>query len=560
MTAKRINIISNNRGQTGLTHDTSLFRGIWSLVDEDVEFRRIHHSHPQCPEADINVFFEVLNPSLFVYAGVNIWIPNPEWTYTTWIPYLSQLDFIWCKTHHAVDIFRPHNQNTIYIGWSSIGKAEAPIKYYNKAIVLCGKNVFRHPQILVDAYRITEDITKLPELHIVCDSSRMNVRVYPEVESKIKMYTEELPAEQYDELLSTCGLAICISSAEGFGHAVNEAASSGCNLILSDILPFREFGYDATWVPTHNPIVSDRVDTLYNYKISDVFVALDTYLGSTDRERIAASNKNADAYREKHSRWIETMKQVITTLRDTPSYSLEDTSIPEDQLPGVTIVTPTKDRLKFMEICAGCVDTQCYPRDKLEWLVIDDGKDTCEDIIKHIPFAKHILCMSGHTIAAKRNIGAQMAKYPVIVHFDDDDIYPPNSILFRVSMLMRGGSKGAVFCTTIPCYDLQNYISFVNVPPMHLTMSERVSEATLAYTKQFWEEKGFHEDTRIAEGDTFLRGREDKCREISPQEVIVSLVHSKTTSSRKAPAGMEPNGCHYGFTDELFTMISKIIV
>jgi len=192
--------------------------------------------------------------------------------------------------------------------------------------------------------------------------------------------------------------------------------------------------------------------------------------------------------------------------------------------------------------------------------VIDDGKDTCEDLIKHIPFAKHILCMSGHTIAAKRNIGAQMAKYPVIVHFDDDDIYPPNSILFRVSMLMRGGSKGAVFCTTIPCYDLQNYISFVNVPPMHLTMSERVSEATLAYTKQFWEEKRFHEDTRIAEGDTFLRGREDKCREISPQEVIVSLVHSKTTSSRKAPAGMEPNGCHYGFTDELFTMISKIIV
>jgi len=48
------------------------------------------------------------------------------------------------------------------------------------------------------------------------------------------------------------------------------------------------------------------------------------------------------------------------------------------------------------------------------------------------------------------------------------------------------------------------------------------------------------------------------CRELSPQDVIVSLIHKQNTSSRKAPPMAEPNGCHYGFSDELFTLVSEI--
>jgi len=55
-----------------------------------------------------------------------------------------------------------------------------------------------------------------------------------------------------------------------------------------------------------------------------------------------------------------------------------------------------------------------------------------------------------------------------------------------------------------------------------------------------------------------VKGREGQCRELSPQDVIVSLIHKKNTSSRKSPAMAEPNGSHYGFSDELFTLISEI--
>jgi hypothetical protein len=97
----------------------------------------------------------------------------------------------------------------------------------------------------------------------------------------------------------------------------------------------------------------------------------------------------------------------------------------------------------------------------------------------------------------------------------------------------------------------------MNVPPRQLPMSQRVSEATLVFTRAFWEERGF-EDVQIGEGDAFVRGREHMCREISPQDVIVSLIHPKNTSSRRAPEFKEPNGCHFGFNEKLFAMVSQI--
>jgi len=89
-------------------------------------------------------------------------------------------------------------------------------------------------------------------------------------------------------------------------------------------------------------------------------------------------------------------------------------------------------------------------------------------------------------------------------------------------------------------------------------MSERVSEASMIFTKKFWEERHFDDSVHIAEGNAFIRGREQMCRELSPQEVIVSLVHPKNTSSRKLPDIKEPNGCHWGFNEKLFDVVTQI--
>lgn len=555
----RINIVSTHRNQTGLSQDADLLQGIWFSADDTVKFRRILNAQPECPEAEMNVFLEVLNPSLFTYAARNVLIPNPEWTYKTWIPYLASLDEIWCKTQEAVEIFKDLHPNVKYIGWTSIAKGIPEKKNFHKALVLTGKNIYRHPQLIVDAYAlaVAKD-TKLPELHIVYDGTRLRVDVPESLTSKIVLYSSTLKQGEYDLLVQECGLAICCSGAEGFGHAVNEAASTGSVLLLNDILPFKEFGYETIWVNTEQTVPHPECLGVICKTTPDAVVdALEQYAAMSFKERKQRGNTNADKYLARQTEWTKRMQEFLKLYATTDEFSVDKTAIPEDELPGVTIVTPTRDRMKFMEICAGAVDSQCYPKDKLEWIVIDDGKDTCEEFIKHIPYARYILEMAGKTIAWKRNLGARLAKFPVIIHMDDDDIYPPNSILFRVSMMLRA-KKECAFCTVLPSYDIANYISFVNIPPIRLPQSMRVSEATMCYTKKFWEEKGFPEDIKIAEGDLFIKGRETQCIELSPQEIIVSLVHPRTTSSRRVPPGTEPNGCHYGFTEDLFTMLSTL--
>lgn len=173
---------------------------------------------------------------------------------------------------------------------------------------------------------------------------------------------------------------------------------------------------------------------------------------------------------------------------------------------------------------------------------------------------KYVLCdekEGGWTIGAKRNLGVEKASHDVLIMMDDDDVYPNESIASRVAMMLAGPKPHeCVFSTTIPCFDIHDNKSFMNVPPMTLPMCDRVSEATLGFTRDFWKFKPFPE-IQIAEAGAFIRDREHMCRELSPQNVIVSLCHKKTTSSRKAPAG-EPNGCHYGFSEELYTLVSEI--
>lgn len=552
----RVNLISTHRNQTGLAHDVDILQGIWSTINKDIKFRRVLNAQPECPEAEINVFFEVLNPSLFTYARKNIYIPNPEWTYQTWKSYLSSIDEIWVKTYEAQQIFNKLHSNVRYIGWTSIAKGVSSKKNFHKAVYLAGKNIYRHPQIIVDAYKTHPRLIDLPELHLMYDGTRIKVEIPEELRNKIKEYPSTLKEAQYNEIIHDCGLAICISGAEGFGHAVNEAASTGAILLLNEIEPFCEFDYEMINCKNSQKVNHPEcLGVIWKTEVPDLQDALSTYLNISYTERKKLSEANVKSYIVNHTGWMERMK-FLSDYNDDIEYKVADSLPKEEDLPGVTIITPTKDRLKFMEICAGCVESQCYPHDKLEWIVIDDGKDTCEDLIKHIPFARHVLEMSGKSIAWKRNRGCELAKHDIIVHMDDDDIYPPNSILFRVSMLLRS-KKEVAFCTTLPSYDISNYISFINVPPMKLPQHMRISEATLCHTKRFWNDGKFA-DVKIAEGSSFLQNREQLGIELSPQEIIVSLVHPRTTSSRRAPKGMESNGCHFGFTDELFKMLTNI--
>jgi hypothetical protein len=571
----RINIISNFGKNTGLNQDTFILRGILTgIFDKDVSIACVPHVYPHCEEADANIFIETINPSLFAYARKNIWIPNIEWTRRTWEPYMGMVDEIWVKTREAEDVFTQLTKTTIRnIGWTSIDKGwdTTMKKNYHKAFVPVGKNLYRYPRPILQAYmRIKENnptlYDKLPTLHVVYSPEHMQVTVPESIQDKVIIKAEVMKDTEYDELLKECGVCICTSLAEGFGHAVNEAMSVGCNLILSPIRPFVDdlVGEVQTGVEYCEKLNSqeqtDCIGTLVDVSIQSICDALERFVNTSFKEKRSSSEVIRQVYETRHKTWVTNMKELLPTVFDTslPEYRLKDVFPKEDELPDVSIVTLTKDRRNFMPLAKYCYLLQTYPEDKMEWVIVDDGEDSIEDTLIGVPNVTYVRCEPGMTIGQKRNLGVSKALYDTIVICDDDDVYPENTVLHRVAMTMKEPVKECGFCTTIPCYDITKYSSFMNVPPMTLPMSQRVSEATLIFTRKFWEDRKFEDTTNIAEGDAFIRGREQMCRELSPQEVIVSLTHPKNLSSRKIPDFKEPNGCHYGFNEKLFALVSEI--
>jgi len=563
----RVNIIGTHKKDTGVSQDVHILHGmIVHALGEDTQIRHVPHYYPQCPQAEVNFFIDVINPALFIFAKKNIWIPNPEWTYKTWEPYTRMVDEIWVKTHEAEKLFSEWTPNVRYVGWTSIDKVVPEKKNYWKAIVPVGKNVWRNPRPIIQTYMWIHknDIglyRGLPELHIVHSPEHVPLPALPtEVADKIILHSEVMQEKEYDALLQECGLCICMSAAEGFGHGINEAMSAGCVMMLSPLDAFTELmkNKNVLWVSElkrtpHPQCMGD----LYDVDQRSIYEALITYSTSQFLWKRGYSIASRDMYEKNHKAFLERITQTIkSTFEGMEEYTLETQFPKEESMPKVSMITVTRDRRAFIPLAKYCFLAQSYPEDKLEWVIVDDGNDQIKDLVSDLPNVKYVLSDEKMTIGAKRNLAIENASHDVLVMLDDDDVYPNNSVLTRVAYLMAEPKKQAIFCTTIPCFDIHEKKSFMNMPPNILRMSERVSEATLCFTREFWLARKFS-DEQIAEGNAFIRGREEMCRDVSPQDVIVSLLHKKNTSSRKSPPG-ESNGCHYGFSDDLYTLVSEI--
>lgn len=254
--------------------------------------------------------------------------------------------------------------------------------------------------------------------------------------------------------------------------------------------------------------------------------------------------------------------------------------------PKVGIITVTRNRKQWWANMLQNVVKQSWPVSRLEWILVDDGDEgerlgpEVDAFMEKTPgiMIRYVEMLTSKSIGAKRNaaVAAASGDVDVFVCMDDDDHYPKDSVGRRVSWLHRNissssgsssGSKKAEkaekvqsqigYCSVLPMYDLTRYISAINVPELEIGPAERVSEATLVFTREAWLSKPFPE-VSMAEGLGFIEGREELTVEIPPKDVIVSFIHKGNTSSRRVPKEQEPNGCHYGFADEFFAYVHQI--
>ena len=106
-------------------------------------------------------------------------------------------------------------------------------------------------------------------------------------------------------------------------------------------------------------------------------------------------------------------------------------------------------------------------------------------------------------------------------------------------------------------FEINKYISMINVPPHQLAFEDRISEASLLFTRDFWSRQPFREDSRGSEAKEFLANRSSQCLEVTWTGILVALLHTRNTST-KIVRSDKPNGCHFGWSDKLFLFITSL--
>jgi hypothetical protein len=223
----KINVYTKNNG-VGLQADAELLRSI--LTEHDVVI--IDWERPLIRLADVGIHLEHIRIELRKLAPYNISIPNPEWFEPNWMNRLSKVDAIYCKTHFTFDIFSKMHKNCVYCGWTSIDKYVESIEKKFMFLHLAGKSKHKGSEVVLHTWRYDSE---LPLLYL---QKIENIKgFYVELPNVVTQFKR---VSDIRTIMNQSLFHLCPSKAEGFGHYINEALSTGAVVITTDAPPMNE--------------------------------------------------------------------------------------------------------------------------------------------------------------------------------------------------------------------------------------------------------------------------------------------------------------------------------
>ena len=207
------------------------------------------------------------------------------------------------------------------------------------------------------------------------------------------------------------------------------------------------------------------------------------------------------------------------------------------ELPFVSVCTPTFNRRPFIQHIIKCFDNQTYPKDKMEWIIIDDGTDKIEDLVKDHPQVKYYSYDKKMPLGKKRNIMHEKSKGDIIVYMDDDDYYPPERVAHSVEMLTVNQDALCAGSSEIYIYfkHIDKVYQFGPYGPNHATAG------TFAFKRELLKDTAYEDDAALAEEKAFLKNYTVPFVQLDPMKTILVFSHAHNTfDKRKLLDGAHP--------------------
>ena len=199
-------------------------------------------------------------------------------------------------------------------------------------------------------------------------------------------------------------------------------------------------------------------------------------------------------------------------------------------LPFVSVCTPTFNRRPFIPYMIECFEKQTYPKDRIEWIIVDDGTDPLgNEMFSQVPQVKYFYSPERMVLGRKRNYMHEKCKGDIIVYMDDDDYYPPERVEHAVTKLMEqptvliaGSSEMHIyFDSRKQVYQCGPYKEF------HATA------ATFAFKKELLLETSYNEDNAVAEERHFLKNYTIPLKQLDTLKAIMVFSHKHNSLNKE---------------------------
>lgn len=200
----------------------------------------------------------------------------------------------------------------------------------------------------------------------------------------------------------------------------------------------------------------------------------------------------------------------------------------QNKLPFVSILTPTYNRRQFIPKVMECIRNQDYPKEKMEWIVVDNGEDKVKDLIEDTELKKGLPPIHYYEIEEKMNIGKKRnlinskANGDILLYMDDDDYYPVERVSHAVKMLNKNPKAMIAGSSLIYLYINKRLLEFGPYAHNHATAG------TFAFRKELLKITEFP-DKPFAEEKAFLKDYTIPMVQLDSFKTILVIAHDKNT-------------------------------
>lgn len=205
----------------------------------------------------------------------------------------------------------------------------------------------------------------------------------------------------------------------------------------------------------------------------------------------------------------------------------------EDSLPFVSVICVTFNRRPFFQMFFECLRYQTYPKSRFEVIIVDDGTDKVEDLVKtcNLPNVRYFPIKDKMSLGKKRNYSHSLVdpRCKYIIYFDDDDWASAHRIQHSVEMLEKSPEAMVAGSSEL-------YVYFKHVHQMWQFgpyQATHCTAGTMCFRKSMLDNCQYENTACLAEERYFLKNYTVPMVQLNPLKTILVFSHLSNTFDKK---------------------------